>query len=407
MIAQFRGSIIDGQFQGRLHRRGRARRNAPILKVQFDGQDKTHELRIPAQRNEHENGVFEIMASVRGRIGRRTKRYRTLTPVFIRQFRNRRPIISIIAGKGGYFTHARQYWRRHADGVFKVANVQRVLKFVRNAPESRGYGVFGELNVISHGNRWEWLIRLFSRQRRRRRRRRTPNPYHLGLQTLRDHANDARLLPRPDKDHIDDKSRIVLRGCVLGQNQALLDQIRTLFGGQAILYAPKYIQFYASDSSGRLAPRESFHEQFFYYRRGHRTPNNRAAAQSLEAKYPGRFSRREWLRLLKRKKVKKEKAGPGRFKYDNWAHVPTRNEVMADCRQAFNEKSVDERAGSQFDDWLWKIRVRRRRGRRNYRAILTGKRIRIEVRSPLKEADGTLTLPDLANPGHYGRSPSW
>lgn len=407
MIAQFRGSIVDGKFQGRVGRKGRARRNAPVLKVRFDGQDEIHELPIPEQRNEQENGVFEIMASVAGRIGRRTKRYRTSTPVYIRQFGNRRPVVTLLTGKKGYFTHARRYWRRHADGVFLQTNVQSIFKFVRNASKSRGYGAFGELNVVSHGNRWEWLVRLFQRQKRRRGRRRTPNPYHLGLATVRQHSNDARLLPRPDQSQLDAKSRVVLRGCVLGQNQALLDQIRTLFGGKATVYAPKYIQWYASDSSGRLAPRESFHEQFFYYRRGHRRPSNRAAARILQAKYPGRFSNDEWLKLLKRKKVKKEKAGPGKFRYDNWPNAPKRDDVKADCRKAFNAKSEDERAGSTFDDWQWKIKIRRRRGRRNYRAILTGKRIRIEVRSPLKEADGSLTLPNLANAKHYGRSPSW
>jgi len=391
MIAKFKGSVVDGEFKGRLITRGTKSKRRPLLKVQFDGDDKVYELRVPRNGNEHENGVLEITASVKGRIDGRRKRYRTTAPVFVREFGNRRPVVALITGKkGAYFRHALIYWRRHADGLFKRASVEEVLEFVRTAPENRGYGPWGEVNVISHGNKWEWIIRLL--------RRGKPNPKHLKLSTLKEYDKDPHLLPRPDANQLDDRSRVVLRACVLGENKGLLDKIREFFGGRAAVYAPRYIQWYRGTT-------ESFREQFYFFWKRRRKPTTPQCIAALSAKYPGyAITEREWKRLLSNKKVIDRSMGRLWVTYDGFR--PTRAEAMKDLRELFYEKTTrDDRLGSEFEDWRWSFKMKKRKGRKNYRAIIKGRRSRIEVRRTLRDPEGELIPPDLNRPDHFGRSP--
>ncbi len=392
LIAVFRGAIVDGRFQGELARQGRARRGAPTIRVRFDGQDQTHELAVPSGGNEHEGGVLEIQCAVSGRIGRRRARYRTPSPVFVRRFERDRPVVALITGRDGYANIARRYWSAHGDGRFDRRSLEEVLEFARTESERRGYGPWGELNVVSHGNEWDWMIRLFRSDRRAR---------AVFSSVLRREERDARLQPRP-AGQLDRRSRVVIRGCVLGRNQALLDQIRGVFGGQAAVYAPKYLQTYWF--RGRDTG-ESFTEGFFYYLRGGRRPAAADAARELDAKYPGRLEDAEWRRLLGARNRNKTKVQRFRVTVLYDARPARDHDFVGDARSIFDEMDDEElKRGTDFEDWEW-IPGRVQRSGRDFRCVVTGSRVRVEVRRPLVDAEGNPVVPNLDNPDHYGRSP--
>jgi hypothetical protein len=404
MIAQFRGAIVDGHFQGRVVRRGRAPRGAPTIRLRFDGSDEVHELRIASRGRETEGGVYEITASVRGRIGRRQKRYRTQSPVFIRQFLNQRPVVCFVTGsRGGFFAAAIGYWRRHCDVLSRLTNVEQILEYVRDAPTQYSYGVWGEVNIVSHGNSDEWIIQPFRPPRRRRRRGGTP---HLALADLQNHARDQRWLPRPEAAQLDGESKVILRGCVMGTNQPLLDAVHSIFGGRATVYAPKYLQLYSTRSR---PPREGFWEQFFISVPARNLPNNRRLAARFAREYPGQLDQAEANRWLRSKRSQRFQMGPFNFVWRGSPSRPTRDEARVELQTLFARADITPgpgplRTGTEWEHFSWQIQIQRR-GRGTYRAIARGTRWEVEIRRPLlvEGSDHDVT-PDLQNEDHYGRA---
>jgi hypothetical protein len=144
------------------------------------------------------------------------------------------------------------------------------------------------VDVVSHGNHEEWIVAPFHA----RRNARTP---HLTRDAVAEHATDERWLPPPDSSQLDERSRVVLRGCVIGNNQELMDEIRSVFGGAATLLAPRYLQLYDSHTQ---PPREGFWEQFFLAVAARELPPPAVLAERFAAEFPGRLSEEEAARLL-------------------------------------------------------------------------------------------------------------
>ncbi|MDI6766170.1 MAG: hypothetical protein QME52_05040 [Bacteroidota bacterium] len=406
-IVEFRGQIVAGQFTGAISRQGRATEGAPVLRVHLDGEpeDTIYELAIPSDRNEREQGIFEIQLEGTGRIDGRRKTYRTSQPVFVRNFVQDRPIISFITGSGGYFTAASHYWQINADGRFDRSSAEEILAYLRTESERLGYGLWGQVNIVSHGNELEWLIKLFRSDSRAR---------HVIPQMLRDNAEDERLAA-PDNSQLDNESTIVIRGCALGNSQELLDEIRNLFGGRSNIYAPKYIQWYSYERrNGNVTAQEYFIEFFYFYVTGTREPNEATCTARFQEKYPDIASDEQWRTMLRDRKYRKRYDPESLPMYLGYADRPERNhDFLQDLQNAWEEErweDSDNTLRTGFNEWAWTLgalQVRRDpEGARIYRKLFTGRRRRIEVRREFRGEDGNLVVPDLTNSNHYGRSPA-
>ncbi len=470
-IVEFTGQIVDGQFTGAISRRARAAEGAPILRIHIDGEpeDTVYELPIPGARNEREQGIFEIQLEVNGRIDGRRKSFRTATLAFVRNFVQDRPIISFITGSRGYFTAASHYWRINADGVFARSSVEEIFTYLHTESARLGYGTWGQVNIVSHGNESEWLIKLFRADSRTR---------HVTPQMLRDNAEDERLVA-PDDTQLDNESTIVIRGCSLGNSQELLDEIRNLFGGRSTIYAPKYIQWYSYESrNGNVTAQEYFIEFFYFYVPGTIEPNEATCIARFQEKYPDIATDEQWRTMLRDRKYRKRYDTESLPMYIGYADRPERNHnflqdlqnawddegwensddtfrtrydewnwslgnlqtfsihryidyeerpdedgnIFPELEEAWNREgwgNEEDASGTDFDNWSWSAgeiqRMRQRDGSviyrqsftgRRYRKLFTGRRKRIEVRRELRDANGNLVVPNITNPDHYGRSPA-
>jgi hypothetical protein len=410
-IAVFTGSMERSRFQVQQHRPARARRNAPVLKVRFHGNDTEYRLPIPDSDLQEEGGELEIGLQVQGEVrrGRRVleREYTTPSPVFVRNYgqagAQQRPMITFITGRDRFYNAARRYWQRRSDGLIRKPSVEEILSYLNSQQnlDRYGEGRWGEVNIVSHANTNQWIIRLFAGRRERVR--------HIDVNVLNQHGHEARLQAL-DAAVADNNTRIVIRGCVIGNNQALLDRIRQLFGNQARVYAPKYLQSYEWYRRGReRTQREYFKEFFFFYVPGNRSPNLARCIELLSQKYAGRgITEEQWRNMLRRRRGAERKDTTERFRFTlDYDDVPPRNreDLLAELRRRFPN---DERTyNTTADDWRWSIRrqVNRRRG--IYRVIFTGTRRRVEVRRPLRDNNGDMVVPNLYDRTHYGRSPRW
>jgi hypothetical protein len=393
------------------HRPAPAAQNAPVLKFKFHGSDTEYRLPIPDADTQEEGGEMEIGLQVSGEIpqGRRVveREYTTPSPVFVRNYgpagTHQRPLITFIAGRDAFYNAASRYWQGRSDGNIRRSSVEEILNYLRTQQNLQRYGEgrWGDVNIVSHANSNQWMIRLFAGRGRQ-----------VGLvdiNVLNEHGNDARL-QAPGADVADNNTRVVIRGCVIGANQTLLDRIRQLFGGQASVYAPKFLQRYEWYQRGReRSQREYFHEFFFFYVLGTRSPNERTCIERLSQKYPNvGIDEEEWRNLLRGRDERERKDTTERFRFtlDYNAEPPRgREDQLAELRRRLPN---DERTyNTTVDDWQWTTRRQVNRRRNIFRVVFTGSRRRVEVRRPLRDNNGNMAVPNLSDPFHYGRSPRW
>lgn len=417
-IAIFNGTIERRKFVAGPHLIPPAPEGSPILKVQFFGSDTIYELPIPDSTLAEEGGELEIGVHVTGevQVRRRTvqREYQTRWPVFIRNYgteaAQERPVLTFITGRdrgrNRFFTSGRSFWRRRADGIVDRSNIEQLLDYlgVQQNLENLGEGRYGEINIVSHANANQWMMRLFHRQ--------AGQVNHIDVNVLNRHGSDNRLTD-PGDDKIDSDTRIVIRGCVIGQNQALLNRIHTLFGGRANVYAPQYIQRYEFRGRGRnRVEREYFVEFYFFYNVGRQIPSNATCLQKLKEKYPQvGIDDVEWRRLLQgageRDRVNSR---PERFRltieYNDSTPPTQRAERMAELERQW--EGGDATYHTTTEDWSWTFVPQARGPARNrtYRLICNGIRRRIEVRRPYRDINGDLVVPNLYDTNHYGRSPA-
>ncbi len=409
-IAVFTGTIDRGKFQVQECRPAQNAQNAPILKFKFHGSDTEYRLPIPDADTQEEGGELEIGLQVRGEIpqGRRVleKEYTTPSPVFVRNCGpaggQRRPLITFITGRDAFYNAGKRYWEIRADGLIKRKSVEEILSYLGTQQNLQNYGEgrWGEVNIVSHANSNQWIIQLFAGRRQQK---------LVDINVLNQYGNDPRL-QAPGAGVVDNTTRVVIRGCVIGTNQTLLDRIRRLFGGQAFVYAPKYLQWYEWYQRGReRTQREFFFEFFFFYVVGSRSPNERICIDTLSQKYFNvGIDEAEWRNLLRGRGERKRKDTTELFRYTleyNDEPPRAREDQLAELRRRFPN---DERTfNTTADDWQWRTRRQVNRRRNEYRVVFTGSRRRVEVRRPLRDNNGNIVVPNITDRSHYGRSPGW
>jgi hypothetical protein len=389
----------------------------PEMVLHIDGQESplfvNHSLPFPESALANENGVYEVEARVSGVIKKKKKSGKTQVPLFLRNFKAGRPVVSFITGSLGdpFFAAADKYWKTVADGKFQLGSIEGIRNFLITQADARGFGPWGEVNIVDHGNEFEWAVKLFASD---------TAVSHVHTKDLKKNRSDPRFAGAIPS--LDGTSRIIIRGCSIGNDQALLDEIRDLFGGKSSVFAPKFIQVYIT--SGDTA-RETFMDMFFFYVPGSSAPSDNECKQKLSAKFPS-VKDADWLPMLKKSGKLSVKQILDGFRHDRtevfrlaptftFTHASgkpsTKKEGQAQDFLAIGRsiwKNDEDHFNTDFDDWKWSQGDLQRRElsdtETQFVRVLSGSRHRVEVRREKRDANGVPVRPDPDNPDLFGRS---
>ena len=396
VIAEFTGSIQNYRFTPEDSRTEQAEEGSLTLKIQFHGQDQAVDVPVLNAGFEAEGAELEIGLEVTGEIGGHDREYTTPGPVFVRHpnlsGEENRPIITFITANDTFHRAARNYWRPRADGLRNTNNLRQILAYLSDVDHLPGGLKWGQINIVSHGTEWEWSIRA--------------HPSSPAGQQLR-HADVAALQSHddiviPGEDVIDSNTVLVLRGCHLGNNQELMDEVRTLFGGRCKVLAPRYYQFYEWRGNRQ---RELFREGLYYWQTGNSMPGQAEIYERLRAEYGENEISNEDLHALvadiSERHVSNQQI---EFEYTYLGgEPPASHDVrMGDLRGVW--EITEDNQYTDVDDWEWTSQIASH-GEEESLVVFRGRRRKIEYRRILMDANGNAVVPDLNNGGHYGQSP--
>lgn len=428
IVAIFKGDIVDKKFIVDLNsvRQGTGQY---ALKIRFEGDPCTYECHVSEDPGENESDTLEIVLGMSGEINGKKISYQSKSPLFVRNIEDKRPS-SVFFTNGGertFFTTARIYWnssdrkidtRHPGERDQRLVSQEEIFNFLPRTTT----GPWDTVNIVGHGmkfaNRTDGsntdfcVLRavLFDGY---------TYEHHFAYITatlLRDHRSNERVAKKPDESVLDRNSRIVFRGCQIGTDQSLLDELRWFYGNRATVYAPKYLQVYEPERPGESVndhahPNpyvERFIESFFVFTPGTACPTEPRCLELLKGKYSGRnIPDNEWISMLRNSRLRRDNPNPPltiRLQYKD-RHPPRTYDFTPDRVAAFNNLSEEDRFYSKSDDWSWRQLDPWAPDREEYR--FEGRRWRIDVRRYLRDSRGDLVQPELKNPDHYGRSPAW
>ena len=133
-----------------------------------------------------------------------------------------------------FFPSAIEYWVSLRDNLRNEKDLKSILLLLREIPaSSRGNAPWGTVNIVGHGSPYAWYMRKYEYK----------NDHEIEGKSRPDSLTESDLpdpalgvVPRADV--LDGDSLVVLRGCEIGTNQALLDAIHAQFGVRPKGYAP-------------------------------------------------------------------------------------------------------------------------------------------------------------------------
>ena len=397
VIAEFTGAIENYQFQLEDSMAGEAGDDTLVIKIQFAGSDSTIDVPVPDAEFAAEGAEIEIGLEVTGLIDEAEREYTTPGAVFVRHpnlsGETDRPIITFVTGGGDYHEGARRYWRPRSDGLRDDNNLRRIMAYLSNAAHLPDDRLWGQVNIVSHGTEYAWHIRAHPT---------SPPGQQLSRSDIEALQSDEHLTT-PGTDVMDSSTVIVLRGCHLGNNQEILDAVRTLFGGEAKVLAPRYLQNYSWEDD---RSREVFRQAFYFWRTELTTPGEDEIYQSLRDQYSEREISNEDLRALvantEEQRVDDQNVT---FEYTHSGEgVPADHEG----RMRFLEEEWFPQEANQYTDvtdWGWTSEIVSSDEEETV-VLFTGRRRKIEYRRILRDRNGNVVVPDLNNESHYGQSPA-
>ena len=167
LIAEFSGKIVARQVRGDADQAvtGVDRRAGAEGAVRRRARRDRPQAHDPSSAAANEEGIFEVQLKVTGTVNKKPGTFAAPGPVFVRNFKSGRPVIAFITGSdgGGYFAAAKDFMDAYADATLARDNVLDIREFVRTQSEPRGFGPWGEVNIVDHGNAVEWVIKLVSK----------------------------------------------------------------------------------------------------------------------------------------------------------------------------------------------------------------------------------------------------
>jgi hypothetical protein len=396
--------------------------------------------RVPLQNidREKEHGFFEITFTVTANVDGVAEEYKSRSPVFIRNIPAPRALATFISGRPAdfqepetktYFPRAEMYWKQARDNaVSNILSLEGILNYLGDrdarALERRNGLPWGRVNVVSHGNRWTWFIRVKESDSELSR---------LGPGDLA--SADMGSARPPGPGDLDERSIVVICACNVGLSQRLLDAIREEFGGRAAVFGPKHSLAYRQE-------RDGWRERLFQYwslqrpGRGGFPPEDELK-RALHAKYSddplyGSYTDSDWTRVARITSSNNQGDafrtsmvwGTGEQIVSNLPEeevYKTRNggktqknqaELTLLMKQELTTGDDPPMTGDEFDSYEWRWSVTRDRPPANpptYTVTGTGTQTFLEIFRLLTKTENGRTVPatpDLNDPFHFGRSPA-
>lgn len=410
------------------------------------------DFHIPAEPGETEHGVLEIGARM---LVNGSPEFTTHANVFARDIDpsgrpTARPVITFITGDddlsshyGPFFRSAERFWNDHADGVFRVQSLEAILDFldVQNPlvfggtrRPKRERGPWGQINIVTHGTSRSVDMRLrkldsFSEQ--------------LTAIRIRERsAADLTAIParpalrRPGEDELDAQSVVVIRGCELGNDQGILNEMKALFGGRAAVYGCKFLTWYGPVKEDR-GTREYLREWFnFASKEGvawngaawtGALTNDRLAAGLATAcaanpsvgPWYGHISKATFDTVVRDQRTLK----PHEVQSGTWTIDYTQTDYEAMLSSAKNrgvsaETALIDDAGPRFDadprvgamkhtDFVWRVKERPTTPGNDNRVVFEFAWFIYRAWPPVgvpRFTENVLLEPPFTNPTYYGRS---
>ncbi len=407
-LATFVGRIENGRFEIDSTDIPDAGDGEGSLKLTFHGSSDEHQIPVAREIVETDGGELELGLEIEATVVRRgqevREEFRSAYPTFVRNTAalpsGNRPVITFITGHDLYQRAARRFWRRRADVVVVRRSVESILRYLNNPENVQRLGCdkWGQINIVSHASVNYWYLPLFEDSLRQSR----PVDYPR----LATYGNDSRLTP-PPSSIVDGDTQIVLRGCNIGRNTDLCRAIRNLFGGNAWLHAPRFLQFYhLTRRGGRRRERELFYESLYFFVPGRETPNDDECLRRLQNKYSDRnIDSGEWERLLNAEGERQRREGNvgwtfGRA-YESFPPILI-EQIKDDLRRDWSSGPMTYH--TTVDDWEWHYEPQFSQnddGSLRYRLKLLAWRRLVEVRRPLTTESGETVVPVLSDNTHY------
>ena len=196
-----------------------------------------------------------------------------------------------VSSKNPFYREAERFYRQDTEhGTEMVITDCLTLRAVRNylsAHKPRNGKPYGIINLVSHGNRWQGLKVAVTSDYAR-----TTN------ETIDDVFEKDNFPELPD-EIVDDKSKIVLHACGLGDDAVLLKKIGVLFGGSKIrpaVIASRHFEYYYSEEE-ETPKHMHARASLAFYKTGYR-PGDIRIARQLRNRYPKQES--DWRSILRK-----------------------------------------------------------------------------------------------------------
>ncbi len=190
-----------------------------------------------------------------------------------------------------YYSKAREYYKLNLDNrttpiISHCTSLLGMRNFLENYPTDNGLP-WGTINIVVHSNEWKGLGVPLNEKGER-----------IITSLLRKAIQDNTFLPLAD-NILDGGSTLMIYGCGLGNNSALLTELRRAFGGddaqQPIVRASKlFIGYYTEDNDAQRFLSEYW---YGYFKTGYR-PANYHLQRQFEANYP--TEEVDWIDALSR-----------------------------------------------------------------------------------------------------------
>ena len=282
-IATFVGNITKGAFvtDSATIATDKLSDDAPFIRVAIGGKEFP-KVKLPGA--ESENGLFELrVVATAG-----ASRFRSEWRAFARHYTIRPaegPVMAFVTGAEDkkFFTAARKFWKQHADAVLTKdgMSLEEIVRFLLKHRE--GFGDYGEINIVAHGNRLSALLRIVQGGQRELRLETLDQTLGIEGSASDDPATAAQQAANAEKfAHtaaelgLGAQSRVVFRACNIGRRPDLLQAVRKrIFADACKVFAPKFLQAYSDGdliTHKLVPPFEFFAEDLQCYVPGKVTP---------------------------------------------------------------------------------------------------------------------------------------
>jgi hypothetical protein len=200
-----------------------------------------------------------------------------------------RPTVTFIVGEdteedNRYFTAAKKYYLTHDIGnqsfvIDSCRSLVAIQQFLKTHPTAHNKP-WGIVNIVAHGNEWTGMkLPIVSNTKER-----------VNATTLK-MASDKGILPSFRWTRkVDRLTELHIQGCGVGKDSALLDAMKTAFGGRLKVASPEQFVLYQSDNQCYLA-------DFFYsFHNPDSLFNKQNSVEELSKRYPS--THLDWTTIL-------------------------------------------------------------------------------------------------------------